>query len=211
MLAALSCQDGLILAMHHMQARRDSSSDVASNLPVQGVRADRPGPASGQADSKTKGCHAPAGCSLQRATRLQVRNLQERLEEEHQALLAREVEVAGLHGRVSRLTQLIIRAVRSHTLEGKDSLERRHLLRAYWRPAPVPDQSEVGAAPHRPWSSDVVWPAAHGLVRHLQQPCQGGQDGLCKAVAQRSSTARWRMWESPTCRESSLSACGWQW
>ena len=137
-----------------------------------------------------------------------MRNLQERLEEEHQALLAREVEVAGLHGRVSRLTQLIIRAVRSHTLEGKDSLERRHLLRAYWRPAPVPDELEVSAAPQRSWSSGVVWPDAHHPVRHLQQTCRSRQDGLCMSMAQRSSTARWRLWEHLTCCESSLSAAG---
>ena len=75
-----------------------------------------------------------------------MRNLQERLEEEHQALLAREADVAAMHGRIGRLTQLIIRAVRSQSLVGEDSLERRHLLRAYWRPPPVPDQLEVTAA-----------------------------------------------------------------
>ena len=73
----------------------------------------------------------------------QVRNLQERLEEEHQALMAREADVAALQGRLNRLTQLVINAVRSRSLVGEESLERRHLLQAYWRPPAILDQSEV--------------------------------------------------------------------
>ena len=90
------------------------------------------------------GGFAMACASTLRQMFWQVRNLQERLEEEHQALLAREADVAALHARVNRLTQLVVRAVRSHALGGQDSLERRHLLRAYWRPPPLHPEVSTG-------------------------------------------------------------------
>ena len=62
---------------------------------------------------------------------LQVRNLRERLEEEHQALLTREQDKAALELRIARLTKLILHSTRIGTSTAAARKQRLNLLRSY--------------------------------------------------------------------------------
>ena len=61
----------------------------------------------------------------------QVRNLRERLEEEHQALLTREQDKAALELRISRLTKLILHSTRIGTSSAAARKQRMNLLRSF--------------------------------------------------------------------------------
>ncbi len=69
--------------------------------------------------------NSQAGCTLQ------VRNLRERLEEEHQALLTREQDKAALELRIGRLTKLILHSTRIGTSTAAARKQRLNLLRSY--------------------------------------------------------------------------------
>lgn len=62
---------------------------------------------------------------------VQVRNLRERLEEEHQALLKRDADKAGLEVRLARLTKLILHSTRTHTVQAARKRQRNDLLRCF--------------------------------------------------------------------------------
>ena len=62
---------------------------------------------------------------------VQVRNLRERLEEEHQALLTREQDKAALELRIARLTKLILHSTRIGTSTAAARKQRLNLLRSY--------------------------------------------------------------------------------
>ncbi len=62
---------------------------------------------------------------------MQVRNLRERLEEEHQALLKRDADKAGLEVRLMRLTKLILHSTRTHTVQAARKRQRNDLLRCF--------------------------------------------------------------------------------
>lgn len=62
---------------------------------------------------------------------LQVRNLRERLEEEHQALLTREQDKAALELRIARLTKLILHSTRITTTTAAARKQRLSLLRSF--------------------------------------------------------------------------------
>ncbi|KAK9821387.1 hypothetical protein WJX74_007412 [Apatococcus lobatus] len=61
----------------------------------------------------------------------EVRNLRERLEEEHQALLKRDADKAGLEVRLARLTKLILHSTRTHTVQAARKRQRNDLLRCF--------------------------------------------------------------------------------
>lgn len=65
------------------------------------------------------------------STILQVRNLRERLEEEHQALLTREQDKAALELRIGRLTKLILHSTRIGTSTAAARKQRMSLLRSF--------------------------------------------------------------------------------
>lgn len=60
-----------------------------------------------------------------------MRNLRERLEEEHQALLTREQDKAALELRIGRLTKLILHSTRIGTSTAAARKQRLNLLRSY--------------------------------------------------------------------------------
>ena len=62
---------------------------------------------------------------------IQVRNLRERLEEEHQALLTREQDKAALELRIQRLTKLILHSTRIGTSTAAARKQRMNLLRSF--------------------------------------------------------------------------------
>lgn len=62
---------------------------------------------------------------------MQVRNLRERLEEEHQALLTREQDKAALELRIARLTKLILHSTRITTSTAAARKQRISLLRSF--------------------------------------------------------------------------------
>ena len=62
---------------------------------------------------------------------LQMRNLRERLEEEHQALLTREQDKAALELRIGRLTKLILHSTRINTSTAAARKQRMNLLRSF--------------------------------------------------------------------------------
>lgn len=62
---------------------------------------------------------------------VQVRNLRERLEEEHQALLTREQDKAALELRIARLTKLILHSTRITTSTAAARKQRISLLRSF--------------------------------------------------------------------------------
>lgn len=62
---------------------------------------------------------------------MQVRNLRERLEEEHQALLTREQDKAALELRIARLTKLILHSTRITTSTAAARKQRIFLLRSF--------------------------------------------------------------------------------
>lgn len=68
---------------------------------------------------------------LQQVTCVQVRNLRERLEEEHQALLTREQDKAALELRIARLTKLILHSTRMNTSTAAARKQRMSLLRSF--------------------------------------------------------------------------------
>lgn len=61
----------------------------------------------------------------------EVRNLRERLEEEHQALLTREQDKAALELRIARLTKLILHSTRITTTTAAARKQRLSLLRSF--------------------------------------------------------------------------------
>lgn len=60
-----------------------------------------------------------------------MRNLRERLEEEHQALLTREQDKAALELRIARLTKLILHSTRMSTSTAAARKQRMSLLRSF--------------------------------------------------------------------------------
>lgn len=60
-----------------------------------------------------------------------MRNLRERLEEEHQALLTREQDKAALELRIARLTKLILHSTRMNTSTAAARKQRMSLLRSF--------------------------------------------------------------------------------
>lgn len=72
-----------------------------------------------------------SAASLERSLSVQVRNLRERLEEEHQALLTREQDKAALELRIARLTKLILHSTRITTSTAAARKQRISLLRSF--------------------------------------------------------------------------------
>ncbi|KAL3142364.1 hypothetical protein ABBQ38_002701 [Trebouxia sp. C0009 RCD-2024] len=82
----------------------------------------------------------------------EVRNLRERLEEEHQALLTREQDKAALELRIARLTKLILHSTRITSSTAAARKQRISLLRSF---------------------SEHLCPTAESL-RSLRKPSEGG-------------------------------------
>ena len=61
---------------------------------------------------------------------MQVRNLRERLEEEHQALLQREQDKASLEMRIARLTRIILSSTRLTRADSALGWRYRQMLRS---------------------------------------------------------------------------------
>lgn len=70
-------------------------------------------------------------CTVRTVGWVQVRNLRERLEEEHQALLTREQDKAALELRIARLTKLILHSTRITSSTAAARKQRISLLRSF--------------------------------------------------------------------------------
>jgi len=111
---------------------------------------------------------------------LQVRNLRERLEEEHQALLQREGDKAVLEVRIARLTRIILHSTRIAKPGQAYGQRYRHLL---LRESQACSSLAVMAYFRAKWSSDFEC-----LQRCLEGRFLGWMDGKPKRLAQEPCT-----------------------
>lgn len=84
-----------------------------------------------EAVARERGGHIPIPVQIHDPLHPEVRNLRERLEEEHQALLTREQDKAALELRIARLTKLILHSTRIGTSTAAARKQRLNLLRSY--------------------------------------------------------------------------------
>ncbi|DBB05620.1 TPA: hypothetical protein ACH3X1_012239 [Trebouxia sp. C0004] len=84
-----------------------------------------------EAVARERGDHIPIPAQIHDPLHPEVRNLRERLEEEHQALLTREQDKAALELRIARLTKLILHSTRIGTSTAAARKQRLNLLRSY--------------------------------------------------------------------------------
>lgn len=95
-------------------------------------------PLSTAAFARCKGSAAAAHCSQRQLLLadlarlwLQVQDLRERLQEEHQALLQRDAQKAALEQRIARLTKIILHSTRVHAASALARRQRIRLLRSF--------------------------------------------------------------------------------
>ena len=90
-----------------------------------------------QPSCNAKALQQLAGCSRQLLLAdparlwLQVQDLRERLQEEHQALLQRDAQKAALEQRIARLTKIILHSTRVHAASALARRQRIRLLRSF--------------------------------------------------------------------------------
>ena len=100
-----------------------AQASACTNRALEITRPGTPAGNGGMAGLPSPGAHDPLHPEL--------RNLRERLEEEHAALVSREADKAALLGRIRRLTRLILHSSRLQDAATLHRRQRRALLRSY--------------------------------------------------------------------------------